>query len=356
MTKVRGGKIKVLVADDSRLICTLLNSIFAKADDFEVLGFAKNGEEVIQLTKRLKPDIVTMDIMMPILDGYEATKQIMAETPTPIVVLSSLIHEEEVDSACQALAIGALDALPKFFDSTEEEFEEKERQFLNTLRALSEVKVIRRRKKYMPKSLNLPSKLNLRNTKIIGLGVSTGGPEALIRIFSGLKVPLPVPVVIVLHISKGFLPGLVRWLQAITPFEVVIAKNNEVLLPEKVYLAPDENHFLVRKGETPVGLLYGGVKEDPFKPGVNQLFNSLAKAYPGKAVGGILTGMGSDGAEGLLAMKESGCYTFAQTAESSMVSGMPDSARLKGAVTENVSLDEIPAFLEAIFDKKERES
>ncbi|MDX2345786.1 MAG: chemotaxis protein CheB, partial [Legionella sp.] len=273
-------KIKVLIADDSKLICTLLNSIFSKAPDFEVLGFANTGEEAVKLTKALKPDIVSMDIMMPKLDGYGATKQIMAECPTPIVILSSLIHEAEIDSACKTLAVGALEALPKFFDVSKDEFESKERHFLNTMRALSEVRVIRRRQ---IKPITLSEKVGVmpnQDIKILAIGISTGGPEALSHIFSTLKVSFPVPIVVVLHISKGFLIGLVKWLQRVTALEVCIAENGTQLLPGKVYFAPDDCHLQIKAGEKPIAFLNDGTADDRLKPAVDVLFHSLAKAYP----------------------------------------------------------------------------
>ncbi len=340
-----GKKIRVLIADDSQLIYTLLNSIFSRELDFEVVGFARNGEEAIQMTRDLKPNLVTMDIMMPKVNGYEATRRIMAECPTPIIILSSLIHEEEVDSAVQALSAGALEALPKFFDLNENDFEAKRKQLLSTARALSEVRVIRRRTVTLEKAQRSAIKL-------IGLGLSTGGPQALVHILSSLDASFSVPIVVVLHISKGFLTGLVKWLKRVSKLEVRIAEHGERLLPGCVYFAPDDYHLLIRDVGYPMVALTDGQSDDLFTPAVDKFFHSLAMTYPGTSVGGILTGMGRDGALGLRAMKDAGCFTFAETSESSIVSGMPDAARKQGAVEKSVSLEEIPSLLERAVKKE----
>ncbi|MDF1678275.1 MAG: chemotaxis-specific protein-glutamate methyltransferase CheB [Legionellaceae bacterium] len=347
--------IKILIADDSNLVCSLLSSLFSKTPGFKVVGIAKDGEAVIEMAKQLKPDLITMDVMMPKLTGYEATERIMAECPTPILVLSSLIHEEELNSAVEALSAGALEAFPKFFDASEADFELKERQFLNMVRALSEVHVIRRvskPSKYM--SLALSQSIS-KKAEIVALGTSTGGPQALIHIFSHLKASFSVPIVVVLHISKGFLSGLVNWLQKISDLEICIAKDGEQLCPGKIYFAPDDYHLLIRRGTRPVAQLSQGGDGERFRPGVDQLFQSLSKSYPGEAIGGILTGMGRDGADGLLEMKKVGCYTFAQDTASCVVDGMPGAARAKGAVVKDVRLEEMPGLLEQLV-KRDKEA
>ncbi len=347
--------VKILIADDSDLVCSLLSSIFSKAPGFEVVGVAKDGEAVINMAKRLKPDLITMDVMMPKLTGYEATKRIMAECPTPILIFSSSIHEEELGYAVEALSAGALEAFPKFFDASDTEFELKERQFLNMVRALSEIHVIRRKTK-SEKPVSLGSNQNVLNpVEIVALGASTGGPQALTHIFSHLEASFSAPIVVVLHISRGFLNGLVRWLQRASSLEVCVARDGEQLCPGKIYFAPNDHHLLISKGVQPIAHLSVGEGRERFKPGINQLFQSLSVSYPGSAIGGILTGMGQDGADGLLEMKRVGCYTFAQDAASCVVDGMPGAARAKEAVVKNVLLEEISTLLEQLV-KQDKEA
>ena len=244
------SNIRVLVVDDSKVMRLLLETMFSKASDFDLVGVADNGEQAVMMARQLKPDIITMDIMMPIMDGFEATQRIMSEFPIPIVVLSSLM-ENMLEAVSKALTMGALAAFPKIFSSDGGVSSVSESEFLNSLRALSEVHVFRRQNKFnSDEPSNYPVLVN--SVDVLALGVSTGGPEALTMLIPSLTDSFPVPIVVVLHISKGFLKSLVEWMQKSTTLVICIGRHGEELLPGRLYFAPDEYHTIVKKGVRPI--------------------------------------------------------------------------------------------------------
>ena len=337
-------KIKLLIVDDCVVIHTIVTTIIARHKDIEVVGFAVNGQEAIDKAASLKPDLILMDIMMPGIDGFTATKEIMENTPTPIIIFSSLVEKNEKEIACKALAIGALGVLPKR-ESAGGGYGINEKELVNIIRSLSTVHVFKRRKSYDASLVNM-SRREMKQLKVIALGVSTGGPEVLTKIIKGLRINFTVPIVIVIHITEGMLMSLISFLQNLTNIEMVIAKDDEHLEANKVYFAPDHKHTLItRQGESVVVSLDDSPPVGYFKPAINKLFQSLADNYPKESVSGILTGMGDDGTEGMLAMRKNGCLTFAQSKETCVVSSMPDSARAVGATNISINLDNIADFL-----------
>ncbi|MDF1757844.1 MAG: chemotaxis-specific protein-glutamate methyltransferase CheB [Legionellaceae bacterium] len=340
-------KIRVLVVDDSEVMRILISSILKKESDFEIVGTAENGDQAFEMTKKLRPDIITMDLMMPVKNGFEATKLIMSECPTPIIILSSLIgSKEETESAVHALSLGALQVLAKDFDGSKYGFEERQKNFVENIRTLHAVKVVRR---YVTvdETPNLP-KEDKKNypADVVAIGLSTGGPEAIEIIAKNLDDDYPVPIVVVLHISPGFIGGLVSLLQKKTTLKVSVASNNEELLPGHLYFAADNYNLLLKKvGSKCLAVLDDTIQGERFKPSITRLFESVAKQFPDRAIGGILTGMGSDGSKGLLDMREAGCFTFSQSARTCVVAGMPSEAKKIGAVTREVDLKNIASFL-----------
>lgn len=352
-------KIKLLIAEDSAVVATLLRNIFTSDDNISVIGHAKSGVEAVQMTKELKPDLITMDIHMPRMDGFEATRQIMTECPTPIVVISSYANNSEMDTTFKALNAGALTVVQKPEDVLSEGFEQCRHRLLTTIHAMAEVPVIRRRKISLSnvdtdtQTLKFRPKLKIDDVKILALGSSTGGPEALYFMLSQLPKNFPVPIVVVQHISDGFLPGLVKWLQTKSKLNIEIAaKEGQILQPGHVYFAADHQHLVIKQEKHPVASFEDSDTIEHFKPSVTRLFSSLADSYPKQSIGVLLTGMGKDGAAGLLQMKNNGCYTIIQDEKSSIVFGMPGAAKNINAHCEVLDLLQIPNYLNQMLTKE----
>lgn len=339
--------IRVLIAEDSSTLRELLASILSSDPQIEVIGVAKDGVDAVECTKELRPDIVTMDIHMPRMNGFEATKQIMVETPTPIVIVSSTANVREVAVSMQALGVGALTLLPKPMGPGDVAFEERARDFIQTVKAMAQVKVVRRRRETMdvpPVALLSPASAPRQAPpRVVAIAASTGGPAALHRVLADLPGDFPAPVLVVQHISDGFVGGLATWLNSNCALQVKVAEQGEPLLARTVYLAPDERHLGVSKdkmirltNDPPVG---------GFRPSATSLFESVASVYGAGALSVILTGMGSDGVPGLIAAQRAGGLVIAQDEESCVVFGMPGSAISAGVVGATLPLDRIGARL-----------
>lgn len=328
--------IKILVVDDSKLVRDILKDIFAADPEFQVVGEAVNGKEAVQMTRDLKPDLITMDIQMPVMDGFEATEQIMAYTPTPILIFSSAIDKSEQYTSFKAISLGALDNMSKP-DITQEGFEQIAGVLRRKVRMLSHINVIPHiRGKFKVRSAD-PTPGTASTAKdtaavrdfpihmkyqLVAIGSSTGGPMALQKILSVMPSRFPVGIVCVQHISKGFINSFVEWLGTQTPLTVKIAQNNEEIRPGTVYFAPDDAHLTVTADKTLLLEQYLPPWGE-FKPSVNHLFQSVGQKLRDRAIGVILTGMGSDGAEGMKVMADNGAYTIAQNRDTSLIFGMP---------------------------------
>ena len=342
--------IRVLIADDSGTIALMIRSILEHEPDIEVIGHARDGEEAVRLTRELKPDLVTMDICMPVLDGLEATRRIMVEQPTPIVVVASNVNDQETMISFRALEEGALAVLEKPGGMDQEMAIDSCQELVATVRAMASLQVVRRnRRQPHRKGMDNPPALArgvCRAFDLVAIGCSTGGPQALAVILAGLPTGFSVPIVIVQHISVGYLNGLIEWLQQSVQLELKLAANGEELRPGVVYFAPDERHLKVRRtGDLLVAELFEGEPVNRFRPSSTPLMESVAVACPRNAIGVLLTGMGVDGGEGLLRMRETGCHTIVQDRESSVVYGMPETALSLDAVDRIVALEHIAAYL-----------
>jgi two-component system chemotaxis response regulator CheB len=340
--------IRVLVVDDSPTLRQLIRSILESDPELQVVGQACNGEEAIALCHRLEPDIITTDICMPKMDGFEATRHIMAESPRPIVVLTSTKSDIELGISSKALEAGALMVVGKPHGLPGED--PRADQLIAQVKTMARVKVVTRRWR-LEKKTPAPrrSEPALRPppgpVRLIAIGASTGGPPALQAVLG--KLPAGLPVVVVQHISPGFVQGLARWLNETTPLRVKVAESGEALQPGTVYLAPDGRHLLVTAGghawlkvSSPVG---------GHRPSATVLFQSVAQSYGPAAVGVLLTGMGKDGAQGFKALHDAGAHTIAQDEATCVVFGMPKQAIALGAVKEVLPLEQIGARLEALI-------
>ena len=342
--------IRVLVAEDSPTARDLIVAILEAAGDFEVIGQATNGLEAVEMTRRLRPDVITMDIQMPGLDGFEATKRIMAEMPTPIVVISSL-DVTSIKFSMDALQAGALAVLAKPLGPGAPTYEQSARYLAATVRIMSQVKLVRRRGsaatphssvKGGPGATGGPA----RAPRIVAIAASTGGPAALRKVFSSLPGDFGAPIVFVQHIAIGFAEGFARWLDEGSALRVKVAVAGEPLRPGTAYLAPDDHHLGVSERCTvtlsslpPVG---------GFRPSGTALFESVARCYGSAALAVVLTGMGRDGVDGLKAIKASGGSVIAQDEASSDIFGMPAAAIAAGLADLVLPLDFIGARLRSV--------
>ncbi|NJN65197.1 MAG: chemotaxis-specific protein-glutamate methyltransferase CheB [Chloroflexaceae bacterium] len=331
MSKRRPGQpIRVLIAEDSRSQRELLVRLLQAADHFEVIGTAVNGKEAVEQTLRLRPDVIAMDIHMPILDGYEATRQIMQQCPTPIVMISSSLGNEGRRSV-EALAAGALAVLRKPGSMTRNDFEDDRLNMLKTLRLMADVPVVTRHPVRPPhhEGTVLFRKERSRQA-VLAVAASTGGPAALHTLLSGLDKTFPLPILVVQHIARGFVGALVDWLNTSLPMQVRIAHHEETMQPGCIYLAPDDHHLLAARVGT-IGLQLVS-PSDRYCPSADTLFESVARVYERRAIGVIMTGMGDDGARGLQLLRSQGGQTLAQDEASCVVYGMPQAAVAAGAV------------------------
>lgn len=345
--------IRILFVDDSEVIIQILSAIFKAEPGFKIVGVAKNGLEAIKLTEQLKPDVITMDIEMNEMNGIQATKHIMSHTPTPIVVLSAHTNKNEPNNAFEALQYGALTVVKKPENILDKGFDKEKTKLIKLVKAMSEIKVITRRTHSAPPdedALKQRIKNVPVNTKLIALGASTGGPEALSRILKDMQPHINLPIVIVLHIAAGFLPGYITWLERDINAPIKIASHYEILEPGHIYFAPDGKHLTV-KNKTGEAMAYLTSKDrtHAFMPSITVLFNSLADAFPNMVVAGLLTGMGRDGADGLLDLNKAKCFTFIQSKASSVIYGMPGQAKSLHAAELEIDLEDIGPFLARIM-------
>ena len=316
--------IRVLIAEDSATTLELLSAMLESDPEIRVVGRAKNGGEAVALTKTVRPDVVVMDIHMPVMDGFQATRQIMIESPTPIVIVSAALDVKAVDVSLHALRLGALSVLAKPTGPGSADFQETCDRFISTIRAMSAVKVVRRwaNDSSLPPPELVPEPRSTPH--IIAIATSTGGPTALLRLLSDLPATLPVPVMIVQHMAPGFVSGLASWLADGTALKVKVAEAGERLENGVAYLAPDDRHLgLVDRRTVQIAAAppCGG-----FRPSGSVLFEAVARIYGSSAVGVILTGMGDDGCSGLATLKRAGGRIIAQDEASSVVFGMPAAA------------------------------
>jgi two-component system, chemotaxis family, protein-glutamate methylesterase/glutaminase len=333
--------IKVLIVDDSATARQLFTYIVNGADDLTVVGTASNGQEAVQQVADLRPDIVLMDVKMPVMDGVAATNAIMSQTPTPIVIMSTTLDESINGTSFQAVRAGALMVVPKPIGATHPYFKDEAARLQRTLRSMAAVQVIHHRPASAPPAALAAPSLTVK-PQLVGIVSSTGGPGALSQIVEALSPNFALPIVIVQHMSKDFVPSLANWLKTCTPLGVEIARHGDVPRPGCIYLAPGGLHLRMSR------LLRFDLEhsaDGQFIPSGDVFLKSLAVAYGAKAVGVILTGMGSDGVDGLHRLYDSGALTIAQNEETSVVFGMPREAIQRAAAREVLSPVEIAARL-----------
>lgn len=349
---------RVLVADDSPSARRLIVAILDADPELTVIGEAVDGWEAVRMAAELQPDVITMDIHMPRVDGLEATRKIMIETPRPIVVVSAH-HDSDVSLSFKALEAGALTILQKPPGPTSPDFTTRSAEMARTVRLMAELKVVRRRQPRGVAAMTPPQGISDQQRRsvapvrtagriqLIGVAASTGGPNALSRVLGGLPGGLSVPMVVVQHIAPGYHAGLARWLDGTTPLNVRLADDGEPLAAGSVLIAPEGYHL---------GVTAGGriaLSDDPpiagHRPSATHMFRLMAESFRNRCVGIVLTGMGDDGAAGLAELKRAGSTVFAQDEASSVVYGMPREAVAAGAVDRVLDLDDIaPALAQMV--------
>lgn len=343
-------RIRVLICDDSLVAREMLAQILDSDPDIEVIAQAKDGREAIDLAARHKPDLITMDIHMPNMDGVQAVEQIMAYTPTPILVVSSSVRGAGIGYAFEALKSGALEVMKKPEPKDWEDLQRIGMDIIRRVKILSRVKVIthiagrRKDESRVTRRIELPS-AGKGGYALVAIGSSTGGPSALMTVLSGLRKDFPIPVVIAQHIADGFIPGLVDWLDQGCSIKVNAATDGMAPKPGNAYLAPTGRNLVfdgavLKYADPQKGQLY--------IPSADTLFHSAADSLQRRAIGVILTGMGNDGAAGLKAMRDAGAATIAQDEKTSTVYGMPRAAFELGAACESLPIQEISAELERL--------
>ena len=322
--------INVLIVEDSLVVCEFLVHILGADPVIWVVGMVHDGEEALVAVQQHRPDVITMDIHMPKMDGLEATRRIMETHPTPIIIVSGSENAREVATTFDAMEAGALAVLRRPTGITHPDHAVTARGLVQAVKLMSEVKVVRRWPRTCGTQSGTPHSARMglvrasAQVRIVAIGASTGGPSALQTIFAGLPKDFPVPLLVVQHMAAGFIHGFVEWLVQSAGLPVHVATHGELVLPGHVYVAPDACQMKIGHGGKIA--LTKDAPENGLRPSVSYLFRSVAEVYGCDAVAGLLTGMGRDGAEELRLLKEKGAVTFAQDKDSSVVHGMPGEA------------------------------
>jgi two-component system, chemotaxis family, protein-glutamate methylesterase/glutaminase len=340
------NKIKVLLIDDSPIVLNILKRILDKSSEVLVIGTASNGSEGLDQVRFLNPDVICTDLMMPVMDGLEFTKRLMETTPKPILVISAALQGENETNVFQLLEAGALDIFPKPAGGTDKDYDLIRDKLVSKIRVIRSIPVYKKTRKLTEAdtaSFHSLSTTSKQTIKFLAIGASTGGPNAIQQILGHLPKEIPVPVLCVQHISDGFIDSMVSWLGQNTKLRVKIMQEGETPVAGTVYFPQNLKHMVIGSdGKLQVS------NEPPFNghcPSVNVLFKSLARYSGDKTLAVILTGMGDDGATGLLTIKHTGGKTIGESESTCVVYGMPKVAKEIGALDIQLPIDKIASHI-----------
>lgn len=345
-------RLRVLVVEDSLTVRRRLCDILSASPGIEVAGEAEDGKQAIELCQSLRPDIVTMDMMLPVMSGLAATEYIMAHQPTPILIVSSSINRGELFKTYEALAAGAVDVLEK--PAGDESDADWAGRFVAMVKLVARIRVITHLRAKLAASMSLPrqglpstaaSPPDGRSLRVVAVGASTGGPGAIVELLRSLPPSFSVPILLVLHINEPFGLAFAEWLDGQTERRVAYAKDGDLVTSAAgtVVMAPPGRHLVVREGRLRLTL---DPERHSCRPSVDYLFEAVASEYGSDAAGCLLTGMGRDGAQGLLRIRQAGGLAIAQDEATSIIYGMPREAALLGAAERILPLSAIgPALM-----------
>lgn len=323
----RSPAVRVLIVDDSAVTREVLTALLNSDPEIRVIGQAATGAEAVELTATLRPDLVTMDLMMPGMDGMEATRRIMARHPTPVLFLSSFFDKDGTYSRADAIAAGALDVVEKPALMPDWRFHNAAGKLVQKVKSLSKVPVIAHihgaRKLLAQESSQLDSFVGPA-ADVVVIGASSGGPRVIEVLLSSLPSTYALGVVVVQHMTDGFTTSMLRWMQERCAMPIKLAEEGDAIVPRRVLFTPENSHLVAAMG----GRVHLTDSEpvNGHRPSIDVTFLSVARVYGARSAGVILTGMGSDGAQGLFAIRQAGGVTIAQDEETSAIFGMPRSA------------------------------
>ncbi len=361
---ISNKKIRVLIVEDSPAVIELLKAIIGDDPRLEVAAAVETGERALEIVPRLRPDVISLDIRLPGINGFEVTQWVMQNHPTPIVVVSASVESEELKISMNALRAGALAVVEKPLGVMDANFENFARRICDQLYIMSEIKVVKQR---LPRSIRFPGNNGAPppspppavspspvpsagtgsiNYKLLCIAASTGGPNAILEVLSRLPEKFPLPILLVQHITQSFLDGFVAWLDSMCSFKAVMLSGPTVPRPGHIYMAGPDTHLVVKGGKISMD---GSAEVCRQRPSANVLFHSVARQYGPSSLAVLLTGMGEDGAEGLKAIKDAGGYTIAEDESSAVVFGMPRAAIENGGACEALPVQRIaPRILQLI--------
>ncbi|MEX2119095.1 MAG: chemotaxis-specific protein-glutamate methyltransferase CheB [Pirellulales bacterium] len=354
-------KIRVMIVEDSRVVREFLESLIGSDPRLEVVASLDSAEAALRALHDASPDVISMDIRLPGMNGFEATQRIMAERPTPIVVVSASVQAEDLKVSMNALRAGALSVIEKPVGRTHRDYAPLAERLCTQLVLMSQVQVVRQRirtKSSFPASNAAKSaEVSRRSSawpavpfRMLGLVASTGGPSALQQLLGDLGPRFPLPVVLVQHMTTSFMDGFVSWLAASSPLEIGLAKDGDIPKRGRVYVAPADRHLWV---DATCLRLNDGPSVSAQRPSGTVLFKSLARSFGPRSLGVLLTGMGDDGAAGLKELRKAGAYTIAEDESTAVVYGMPGMAVRMEAACESLPLEQIGPRLTQLVLKTE---
>ncbi len=351
---IASARVRVMLVEDSLVVRTLLTHIVARDPRLEIVGAVASGEEALAAIDTVRPDVISMDIRLPGIDGLETTRRIMAERPTPIVVIADSVEDSSLKISMNALRAGALSVVEKPVATTNAGYDAVAGQICTQLRIMAAVPVIRRRpigSEWSSRSIGT----SLRGTvlpatevrpSVLAIAASTGGPPALAKVIGALPTDFPLPVLLVQHMGAAFMEGFAAWLNGVVGLPVAIAKEGERIVPSRVYVAPGDRHLELGPGRSirisdaaPVG---------GQRPAATVMFRSVARQAGARGLGVLLTGMGEDGALGLLDMHRAGAATVAEHESTAVVYGMPAAAVRLSAAGSVLPLDHVAGHIQRL--------